>query len=71
MSHGSFALPDEDAILMHSNRDGAPGLWKVPLDGRPPVKIAIPGFTIAAHATQARNGAIAFDSPESPFDTLT
>jgi TolB protein len=61
-SRGPFADPGGTHLLMHSNRDGAWGLWELPLDGSPPRSVQPPGFDAAAHATRAANGVMTFDT---------
>ncbi len=60
-SHGPFADPGGEVLLMHSTRDGDWRLWKLPLDGSAPRKLQPPGIEQATHATRARNGVISFD----------
>ena len=62
-SHGPFADPSKDVLLMHSTRGGKFEIWELPLDGTKPVKLQPPGFEEALHATRSENGIIAFDSP--------
>jgi TolB protein len=60
-SHGPFADPSGEYLLMHSTRGGSWGLWELPLDGSPPRSIQPSGFEHATHPTRAKNGIIAFD----------
>jgi Tol biopolymer transport system component len=62
-SHGPFADPNGEVLLMHSIRGGKSGIWELPLDGSPPRSIQPPGFEEALHPTRAKNGVIAFDVP--------
>ncbi|HUT62074.1 MAG TPA: hypothetical protein VNA25_29905 [Phycisphaerae bacterium] len=67
MSHGVFALPQEDCLLMHSSRGGGCAIWRLPLDGAEPTRVETRGFRIAGHATQAKTEVMTFDSTqESP-----
>jgi len=63
-THGSFAIPGENAILAHSDRGGAPGIWKFPLNGEEPEEVIVEQIQIKAHATISRHGIMTFDSPE-------
>ncbi len=64
-SHGSFAIPNQDVLLCHSTRGRNWSLWRFPLDGSAPERVALAGFTTVGHGTQALNGTLAFDSPQS------
>lgn len=57
-------MPQEAAILAHSDRGGRPGLWKFPLNGEKPEEIVIESISVKAHATVSRQGIMTFDSPE-------
>lgn len=60
-SHGPFADPGGEFLLMHSTRGGKWGIWMLPLDGSPARPMQPPGFEEAFHASRAKNGVIAFD----------
>jgi Tol biopolymer transport system component len=60
-SHGPFYDEWKNVLLIHSNRGGQWGIWELPLDNSPPVKIDTPAFAEALHATRSANGTIAFD----------
>jgi TolB protein len=62
ISHGPWADPDGETLLMHSNRDGLWGIYELPLAGGPPERLDPPGFESAAHATRGKNGLFAFDA---------
>lgn len=64
MSHGSFVVPGDDTLLIHSKREGQIGIWRLSLTDDHAERVELPGFTMAGHATQAANGTLAFDSPE-------
>ncbi len=66
-TRGSFTLKRDQAILAHSNRSGAFGIWKFPLDGGTPVEIAVDRMEIAGHPSMSEDGLLIFDSPCS-FD---
>ncbi len=66
LTHGPFADPGGEHLLVHSNRDGAYRLYELPLDGSPMRLCQPPGFGVAAHATRARNGVVVFDAPRRP-----
>jgi|TARA_B110000116_G_scaffold256117_1_gene255040 Tol biopolymer transport system component len=67
-SHGPFADPNGEMLLMHSTRGQdkeAPlghFLWELPLDGSAPRKLDIPGIAHPMHGTRSRNGVLAFDT---------
>jgi Tol biopolymer transport system component len=60
-SHGPFADPRGDCLLMHSTREGNWGIWELPLDGSNPRSFQPPGFINVTHPTRAKNGVITFD----------
>ncbi len=61
-SHGPFADPAGEVLLMHSTRGGDRyGIWELPLDGAEPRKFQPPGIESATHATRSRNRVVAFD----------
>ncbi len=68
MTHGAFAVPTEDCLLVHSSRAGGSLLWRLPLDGREPELVPTPGIRLAGHATQSLDGMIAFDSVQREVD---
>jgi len=62
MSHGPFMAPNDETILVHSTRGGFWVIWDMPrTDSGSAREITPPGFPMAAHATRARNGVMAFD----------
>jgi len=66
-SHGPFADPGGEVLLMHSTRGQENySIWELPLDGTPPKKLTPPGFDgpkpgNIGHATRSRNQVITFD----------
>jgi Tol biopolymer transport system component len=64
-THGPFADPARDCVLVHSDRDGTFALWEIPLDGTAMVKVVPRGHEHGAvtHGTRALNGALTFDTP--------
>lgn len=62
ITHGPFADPHGETLLVHSTRGGEWGIWELPLDGSPMRPLIPPGFRCASHATRARNGVITFDA---------
>jgi TolB protein len=60
-SHGPFADPSGEILLIHSTRGGSWGIWELPLDGSFPRFVQPPGFEEAHHASRAKNGIMAFD----------
>jgi TolB protein len=66
MSHGPFADPGGEVLLVHSTRGGAWGLWELPLDGSPPRRLETPGIGHPTHGTRARDGTLAFDAVHGP-----
>jgi Tol biopolymer transport system component len=69
VSHGPWVDPKGEVILMHSTRDGAWGVWELPLDGSAPTKLDLPGLAGATHATRASNGSLTFDRVVLPART--
>lgn len=65
MSHGPFALPGGQSLLMHSYACGGYAIWELPLDGKPPRPAQPPGFAQATHATRSQNGITTFDVAEN------
>ena len=67
-SHGPFADPGGEVLLMHSTRgQNHYSIWELPLDGSPPRSLIPPGFEgpthgNLGHATRSRDGTIAFDN---------
>jgi Tol biopolymer transport system component len=63
-SHGPFAVPDGQALLIHATATAAGpwGIWELPLDVRAPWQLHPPSVPSAGHATRARNGVVVFDS---------
>jgi TolB protein len=66
MSHGPFADPGGEVLLVHTTRGGAWGLWELPLDGSPPRRLATPGVDHPTHGTRARDGTLVFDAVREP-----
>ena len=62
ISHGPWADPRGETLLMHSNRDGRWRIYELPLAGGRPEPLDPPGFESAAHATRGENQLIAFDA---------
>jgi Tol biopolymer transport system component len=65
LSHGPFADPKGDVILIHGIKEGEfHGIWEIPLDGNPPRQLKPPGFEKVhhGHATRGKNGVITFDA---------
>jgi Tol biopolymer transport system component len=62
-THGPFADPSGDRLVVHSDRDGRWALWEVPLDGSPMRKLLPPGHEdrVCAHGTRSRTGVLTFD----------
>jgi Tol biopolymer transport system component len=62
-THGPWADPRGDCLVVHSDRDGRWGLHELPLDGSPMRPLLPPGHerAICAHGTRARNGVLTFD----------
>ena len=61
-SHGPFADPNGEVLLIHSTRDQDDhSLWELPLDGSAPRKLEIPGIAHPMHGTRSRTGVVAFD----------
>ena len=60
-SHGPFADPNGECLLMHSTRGGKYGIWELPLNGDPPHALHPPGIESATHPTRSKNGIITFD----------
>jgi Tol biopolymer transport system component len=60
-SHGPFADPNGEVLLIHSYRDGKYNIFELPLDGSPPRLIQPSGFEEATHASRSENGIMAFD----------
>ena len=63
-SHGPAPDPTGEHLWYHAYNNNLWGLYKLPLAGGAPKRVIPPGFAQfhIAHATEARNGAIAFDS---------
>lgn len=66
LSHGPFASPSGEYLLMHSTRGGNWGLWRLPLDGSAPRSIQPKGFRNALHPTEAKNRTMTFDVLKKP-----
>jgi Tol biopolymer transport system component len=65
LSHGPFADPNGRCLLVHAIKDGNwHGIWEIPLNGDPPLKLQPPGFEKIhhGHATRAKNGVMTFDA---------
>jgi Tol biopolymer transport system component len=60
-SHGPFADPNGQAILIHSYQAGRYEIFELPIDGSPIRSIQPPGFEMATHATRSQDGVLAFD----------
>ncbi len=68
-SHGPWADPNGETMLMHSTRDGLCAIYELPIEFGEPVKLLPPGFVQAGHATRGSNGVVVFDSPQhTPID---
>lgn len=63
-THGPFADPRGDRLLVHSNRDGGWRLWELPLDGSPMARLDPPGFDDrpCGHPTRSEDGVVVFDA---------
>ena len=63
-THGPFADPSGDRLLVHSNRGGPWRLWELPLDGSPMAELQPPGFDgqDCGHPSRATNGVLTFDA---------
>jgi hypothetical protein len=63
-SHGPAPAPDGEHLWYHSIDEGLWGVYKLPLAGGNPIRFIPPGFDLLhiAHATEASNGNVAFDS---------
>jgi hypothetical protein len=62
-THGPWADPRRDRLIVHSDRDGSWRLWELPFDGTPMRKLSPPGHEddICAHGTRADNDVLTFD----------
>lgn len=62
VTHGPFVPPEGGSVLAHSTRGGTWDIWEFSLDEKtPPIIRTPPGFEMAAHASRARDGTMAFD----------
>jgi Tol biopolymer transport system component len=66
-THGPYADPAGDVLIVHSTRDGPWRLFELPLDGSPMRALIPPGHeeTTCGHGTRARNGVLTFDVSSS------
>jgi Tol biopolymer transport system component len=64
ITHGAFADPAGECLLVHSTRSGEWGIWELPLDGSPMRQLQPPGYRVVSHATRSRNGVITFDTTQ-------
>jgi Tol biopolymer transport system component len=64
LTHGPYADPSGDRILVHSDRSGRWQLYELPLDGSPIRTCTPPAFTETpcAHATRTLDGTMTFDA---------
>jgi Tol biopolymer transport system component len=64
LTHGPFADPSGDRLLVHSNRDGRWQVYELPLDGSPMRSCTPEAFTQTptGHATRATDGTMTFDA---------
>ncbi len=60
-THGPFADPTGDHLLVHSNREGRWWIFEFPLDGGPPRRVHLDGVDSAGHGTRSLTGVLAFD----------
>jgi len=61
-THGPFADPHGEVLLVHSTRDGDHHeLYELPLDGHSMRKIEIDGVDHPMHGTRSRDGVLTFD----------
>ena len=62
-THGPFADPSGEHLIVHSSRDGAWWLYELPLDGAPMRRVDIPADMAATgHGTRSPNGVLVFDA---------
>ncbi len=69
-THGAFAAPTDDCLLVHSSRAGGSLIWRLPLEGSAPEHVVTPGLPLVGHATQSLDGMIALDSLQRDVDPL-
>ena len=60
-THGPFADPSGDHLIVHSTREGGWWLFELPLDGGPARRLDLPGVDVAAHGTRSRGRVLVFD----------
>lgn len=62
-THGPWLDPAGEVLIVHSDRDGAWGLYELPLDGSPMRALRPPGHEdrVCGHGTRAANGVLTFD----------
>ena len=60
-SHGPFADPGGESLLIHSNQRGIWSIWELPLDGSPLRELTPPGIYGVTHPTRSKSGVITFD----------
>lgn len=60
-THGEFADPDGDVLLVHAVHEGRWGMWELPLDGGPARPCQVPGLENGMHGARSRNDVLTFD----------
>jgi len=63
ITHGAFADPGGECLLVHSTRSGEWGIWELPLNGEPMRQLRPAGYRHISHPTRSPNGVLTFDMP--------
>lgn len=60
-THGEFADPNGEVLLVHAVHEGEWGMWELPLDGSPARSAQVPGLENGMHGSRSLDGTLVFD----------